>query len=885
MNIKKKLILIGICAAIIVIVFTVNVIRRMKDNPEKEPGVIVKETIISRAEAYRLLSYLDYDRAERETLPLGIVYASTDMSGWYDTYVNAVWKMGLIEGDVTTTPKEALTYGACKALIDKLIMIKPAYQSIYTGLTFDFIKAEEEMSVVDFLELYEAVLATTPEEAKTIHKQTLFVLGREISEDGKDRMVTDLGKYYYLDAKGYESFYEIMKHNEDPTGVKPTEGMKANDSANENTTGDVANSSSDQIYENNGGDTAEALGDNLILSEAQRISTDRIATDYLDKGIEVFVCGQEIVYISSVTTEKIVLHNVWIKSGSELTVDTFISGINKSFAAKFRLSNEIEKVVGDIAIEDQKVVQISVKPDMIQGKVLQTGDDFIEIEGYGKVPLDESYRIYKIYGELSQEPTGSILVGYEATDFVVSGGKISAALITEVIKAENIRVLLKTTDFSSVYHNKVEFTSETDFIVSNKEKETPYKAGEIVTIEPGNELLKEGRLTVKTSSDQGKIQILSLVRSSKNPKYRGSIEISEDEKGLLIVNDLPMEEYLYAVIPSEMPTYYGIEPLKVQAVCARSYAYKHLMANSLSMYGAHVDDSVSYQVYNNIAENEDSILAVKDTYGKVIEYKGDVITAYYFSTSCGHTTSVQYVWSNGEPTPYLKGKLMALVEEGDASEEQLDAISTYQDLSVEETFRNFINEKGFITYDSAFDWYRWKVSMKPADIKKVIDSNLKKRYNANPDLILTMTQKAKEGKEAVYESQPLDTLGDIMDVKVLKREVGGIISELLITGTEKTIKVKTEYNIRALLAPTYSTLIRQDESEINDLGLLPSAFFFVERKEKDGKLSGITLNGGGYGHGVGMSQNGVKALADTGKEYEEIIPYFYEGTKMGFIYE
>ena len=61
--------------------------------------------------------------------------------------------------------------------------------------------------------------------------------------------------------------------------------------------------------------------------------------------------------------------------------------------------------------------------------------------------------------------------------------------------------------------------------------------------------------------------------------------------GLLIVNELPLEEYLYAVIPSEMPTYYGLEPLKVQAVCARSYAYKHLVANNLSKYGAHVDDS------------------------------------------------------------------------------------------------------------------------------------------------------------------------------------------------------------------------------------------------------------------------------------------------------
>ena len=101
---------------------------------------------------------------------------------------------------------------------------------------------------------------------------------------------------------------------------------------------------------------------------------------------------------------------------------------------------------------------------------------------------------------------------------------------------------------------------------------------------------------------------------------------------MLLINELALEEYLYAVVPSEMPTYYGIEALKVQAVCARSYAYRHLLANSLSRYGAHVDDSVSYQVYNNIPENEESVLAVKDTYGRVIEYEGEIITAYYFST-------------------------------------------------------------------------------------------------------------------------------------------------------------------------------------------------------------------------------------------------------------
>ena len=334
-----------------------------------------------------------------------------------------------------------------------------------------------------------------------------------------------------------------------------------------------------------------------------------------------------------------------------------------------------------------------------------------------------------------------------------------------------------------------------------------------------------------------------------------------------------------------MPTSYGNEALKVQAVCARSYAYKHLLANSLSQYGAHVDDSVSYQVYNNIAENEDSILAVKDTYGQVIEYEGDVITAYYFSTSCGHTTEAASVWANDIKMPYLSGKLILIEEEGEKTEAQNELADQYQDLSSEENFRSFIDAKEIPTYDSTFNWYRWKVTMGIKEIKKVIDNNLAKRYNANPELIMTMTSKAEDGEEAVYESIPVDTVGTIVDISVIKREASGIISELLITGSENTIKVRTEYNIRTLLAPTYDIITRQDDSEVEKLSLLPSAFFFFDKKEKSGKLSSITLTGGGYGHGVGMSQNGVKALADSGKEYEEIVSYFYEGTEMGFIYE
>ena len=195
MSIKRKLILIGICIAIIIVVFTVNVMRKIQEE-DQGPMIedTVKENVITRAEAYRLLSYLDYDKSEREAIPIGITYADQEMSDWYDSYVNAVWKMGLIEGNVTVAPKEALTYGACKQLIDNLIIKNPEFQAVYLGLTFDFSKAEMDMLIPEFLELYQAILSTVPEEKVKIKEETLYVLGRDVTEDGIDRMVTDQGK-------------------------------------------------------------------------------------------------------------------------------------------------------------------------------------------------------------------------------------------------------------------------------------------------------------------------------------------------------------------------------------------------------------------------------------------------------------------------------------------------------------------------------------------------------------------------------------------------------------------------------------------------------------------------------------------------------------------
>ena len=54
------------------------------------------------------------------------------------------------------------------------------------------------------------------------------------------------------------------------------------------------------------------------------------------------------------------------------------------------------------------------------------------------------------------------------------------------------------------------------------------------------------------------------------------MEIADTNQGLVLINELPLEEYLYSVVPSEMPASYPMEALKAQAVCARTYGYRYL---------------------------------------------------------------------------------------------------------------------------------------------------------------------------------------------------------------------------------------------------------------------------------------------------------------------
>lgn len=137
-----------------------------------------------------------------------------------------------------------------------------------------------------------------------------------------------------------------------------------------------------------------------------------------------------------------------------------------------------------------------------------------------------------------------------------------------------------------------------------------------------------------------------------NHWYRGTIEIFPGikGKGLTVVNILPLNEYLYGVVPSEMPSSWHIEALKAQAIAARTYTLKHL--GSFKKFGFDVMDTVQSQVYKGAeGESSNSNKAIDQTRGQVMVYNREPIHAYYHSTSGGQTESGHALWA---PFPYLK---------------------------------------------------------------------------------------------------------------------------------------------------------------------------------------------------------------------------------------
>lgn len=556
---------------------------------------------------------------------------------------------------------------------------------------------------------------------------------------------------------------------------------------------------------------------------------------YIDWEVKLLVKGGEIIALKEGVTDSVTYKNVWLTSGEGDTFRIYVGSVMRSFPLEASLGQESEFAnnIADVSLKRGRLQKVTLKKKKVTGKVLAVKEDSIEVEGYGSLKLDKDFKVYRLYGQLEEKSISDILVGYDIQEFVVAHGRISAALLVREFDAKSLRVLLMNTNYQSIFHPEVTLSAQSGLSLSYGEERVEIPPGAEVIINASDERLKDGRIVVSPLEASDSVSVNSINRSNGTPYYDGTIEIRKEPEGLLLINELYLESYLTKVVPSEMPDNYEKEALKAQAVCARTYAYRQIQGNTYSQYGAHVDDSTRFQVYNNLKPGVKTEEAVRETYGKLLFYQETPIEAFYFSTSCGHTTDGSLWGSDPALYPYLDGSLL---------QESRGVLN----LSTNSDFDEFIKNKDYPSYDSSFPMYRWET---------------------------TVTNRQLE--------EEITEVGSILNITVTERGVGGIVKKLRVEGSDGVMTINGESQARAKLGNKYMTITKKDGGLMKNFDSLPSAYISIENTGvDDNNITTFRIYGGGYGHGAGMSQNGAQAMAKEGKGYEDILKFFYHGSEV-----
>lgn len=430
-----------------------------------------------------------------------------------------------------------------------------------------------------------------------------------------------------------------------------------------------------------------------------------------------------------------------------------------------------------------------------------------------------------------------------------------AEIITQVPASEVVRVGIGTSNFASYQYNDLTVfgTGDTQ-IYDNGQLIGNYAANQNIRITlqngmfniytPQSNLPEKVSGPIQITSNYGLLGVSGLKRAGKQALYHGAFELVKNSSNTFnLVNMVEVEEYLKGVVPNEMPVAFGLEALKAQSVAARNYV---LSPRTKSSPNYDVVDSVASQVY--FGANTEKPLgnqAVSETEGVVALYGWDLILAQYSSTAGGYTESYSNAFSDpvskefpSKDKPYLQAKADIIGQEP---------------LNTEEAASDFYKSKPD-AYDMRSPYFRWEREWTAEELRKALQ--------------ITLPAQSATGfvKPAFQRGE---TLGSLKEIKVLRRGASGKIIEMEIVTNSKTYKVCKELVIRRLIT--------------KDGKALPSANVVFENNfDENGNLVSIKAFGGGFGHGVGMSQFGAGFMgSELHKTYDKILQHYYTGVALG----
>ncbi len=370
-------------------------------------------------------------------------------------------------------------------------------------------------------------------------------------------------------------------------------------------------------------------------------------------------------------------------------------------------------------------------------------------------------------------------------------------------------------------------------------------------------------LTFSCTSPESTILLFDVAHSSgyqsagqEDRSYRGKITIIPfPGHGITVINILPLEEYLYSVVPSEMPSSWPDEALAAQAVAARSYTLANM--NRFEKRGFDVSGSIISAFYRGVTgENDRSTAAVEKTRGLVLKNNGNYINAFYSANSAGRTESAKSVWKMDVPIIGVTDPQLLFKSEPPSPDELARWI-----LSEPQSYSS-VPEYYFRSS------YRWRLIVPREEIE------------------------ARIGKD----------IGDIISITTRGRGLSGRVEEVLVKGTKGEERIKDDA-IRSRLGglrsnlfivmPKYSQVKQsavsgqlQMESGSADI-LLPAdveASPSAHRQlvshpwpaDVEASLPQFFIfAGAGWGHGVGMCQTGAAGMAKEGFTAPEILNHYY----------
>lgn len=306
--------------------------------------------------------------------------------------------------------------------------------------------------------------------------------------------------------------------------------------------------------------------------------------------------------------------------------------------------------------------------------------------------------------------------------------------------------------------------------------------------------------------------------------YRGRLEFLPTKNGLTVINILNLEEYLYSVIPAEMPSSWPAAALQAQAIAARSYTMAMMGIGRYSERGFDLFGSVLSMEYKGLnSETPPARAAVDATRGVIMRSDGKPVTAYFSANAGGYTENSEDVWG------FKNSYLQAVPDK--MTPPRTDFLPPY-DLAAWLTDRPATYSSNPVY--SARSAFRWMTLVPREEIEARLNSEKK--------------------------------IGKVISIITAGRGISGRVKKVVIKGTTGEITVSGD-SIRTKLG-----------------GLRSSLFVVRPKLGPDGLPEYFLFTGGGWGHGVGMCQSGAAGMAADGFTAQEILTHYYPGVEIAKIY-